>query len=95
LFVVREGDRAIVMAIADMRSSPLRIDAARADIAHYLMRQKRRELANGELARLRAIAKVEYSSDVAPRLAAARNPAVDMQSADISKDIGNSSTLFK
>jgi EpsD family peptidyl-prolyl cis-trans isomerase len=60
LFIVREGERSMLVTIADIRSSPVELDAARPQIEQYLVAKKGKESAEEEVKRLRASAKIAY-----------------------------------
>lgn len=60
LFIVKEGERAIVLAVAEVRDAPVTLQVASSQIEQHLSRQKNKELAAAELARLRATARIEY-----------------------------------
>ncbi|HWJ95832.1 MAG TPA: EpsD family peptidyl-prolyl cis-trans isomerase [Telluria sp.] len=60
LFIVKEGDRAMLISIADTRDAPASLAVAAPQIEQYLMTQKNKELAAAEIKRLRQGAKIEY-----------------------------------
>jgi peptidyl-prolyl cis-trans isomerase C len=60
VFAVQEGERALVIALADVQDAPVTLAAARPQIEQFLMKQRQKELASTELARLRADARIEY-----------------------------------
>ncbi len=60
LFVVREGERALLVAVAEVRDAPLTLEVAAPQIEQYLAGAKNKELAEAELQRLRAGARIEY-----------------------------------
>jgi EpsD family peptidyl-prolyl cis-trans isomerase len=60
LFVVKEGPRAMFMAVADIRDAPVSLQVAANQIEQFLVNRKNKELAAAELQRLRADAKIEY-----------------------------------
>jgi peptidyl-prolyl cis-trans isomerase C len=60
LFVVKEGPRAMFVAVADVKDAPVSLQVASPQIEQFLMKRKNQELASGELKRLRAGAKIEY-----------------------------------
>jgi EpsD family peptidyl-prolyl cis-trans isomerase len=67
LFVVKEGQRALVMSIADVRDAPVTLAVAAPQIGQYLMNRKNKELAQAEIQRLRQTAKIDYlNKDMAP-----------------------------
>lgn len=60
LFSVREGERAMLLAVADVRDAPVPLEVAAPQIEKYLMSNKNKELAAAEVERLRQHAKIEY-----------------------------------
>lgn len=60
LFIVREGERSLVVALADVKDAPLSAEVAAPQIEQFLLNKKNKEQAEAELKRLRAAAKIEY-----------------------------------
>jgi peptidyl-prolyl cis-trans isomerase C len=60
LFVVKEGQRAMFISVAEVKDAPVSLQVAQAQIEQFLVKKKNQELASGELQRLRADAKIEY-----------------------------------
>ncbi|WP_436835959.1 EpsD family peptidyl-prolyl cis-trans isomerase [Janthinobacterium lividum] len=60
LFIIREGDRTLLISLADVKDNPVTLDAASPQIEQFLFNKKSKEAADAELARLRAAAKIEY-----------------------------------
>ncbi|MEN3276838.1 MAG: hypothetical protein V7631_2628 [Massilia sp.] len=60
LFSVREGERAMLLSIAEVRDAPVPLSVAAPQIARFLATKKNRELAAAEIERLRRSAKIEY-----------------------------------
>ncbi|MFC5512243.1 EpsD family peptidyl-prolyl cis-trans isomerase [Massilia jejuensis] len=60
LFSVREGERAMLLSLADIREAPVPLKVAAPQIAQFLATRKNKELAAAEVARLRQGAKIEY-----------------------------------
>ena len=60
LFSVREGERAMLLALAEVRDAPLPLAVAAPQIAQFLVTRKHKELAAAEVERLRQGAKIEY-----------------------------------
>jgi len=60
LFIIREGERSILMSIADVKDAPLTVDQAAPQIEQFLVNKKNKEAAEAEIKRLRASAKIEY-----------------------------------
>lgn len=76
LFIVREGERSLLVSLADVKDSPVGLDAATPQIEQFLANKKSKDAADAELKRLRASAKIEYfNKDAAPAAAAATPPA--------------------
>lgn len=78
LFIVREGERSMLVTIADVRSSPVELDVARPQIEQYLMAKKGKEAAEQEVKRLRASAKIAYINQPSP-VADAGAPASEIE----------------
>ncbi|MQA37999.1 peptidyl-prolyl cis-trans isomerase, EpsD family [Rugamonas sp. FT29W] len=67
LFIIREGERSLLISIAEIKDSPVALDAAGAQIEQFLFNKKNKDAADAELKRLRAAAKIDYlNKDVAP-----------------------------
>ncbi len=67
LFAVKEGERAMLISIAEVRDAPVTLAIAGPQISQYLMNKKQKELAAAEIQRLRGTAKVAYlNKDYAP-----------------------------
>lgn len=60
LFIIREGDRTLLISLADIKDSPVTLAQASPQIEQFLFNKKNKEAADAELARLRATAKIEY-----------------------------------
>lgn len=60
LFIIREGERSMLMAINDVKDAPVTIEQATPQIEQFLMTKKNKEAADAEIKRLRAAAKIEY-----------------------------------
>lgn len=88
LFIVREGERALLISLDDVKDAPVSLDDAAQQIAQFLGNKKNKDAAGIEMKRLRAAAKIEYLNkvDAAPaKPAAASAPAAassDASSAD-------------
>jgi peptidyl-prolyl cis-trans isomerase C len=61
LFIVIEGQTAILTSLQDVKSAPLSLSVATPQIAQYLMAQKQNQASEELLARLKSEAKIEYS----------------------------------
>ena len=66
LFIIREGDRSMLLSINDVKDAPVTLEQATPQIEQFLMNKKNREAAEAEIKRLRTAAKIEYlnKSDV-------------------------------
>ncbi len=72
LFIIREGDRTLLISLADIRDNPVTLAQAAPQIEQFLFNKKNKDAADAELKRLRATAKIEYlGKDAAPAAAAA------------------------
>jgi peptidyl-prolyl cis-trans isomerase C len=60
LFVIKEGPRAMFIAVNEVRDAPVTLAVAGPQIEGFLANQKSKELAGAEIARLRTGAKIEY-----------------------------------
>lgn len=78
LFFVQEGGHGLLTALIEVRDAPVSLAIAAPQITQFLATRKSRELAQAEIARLRATAHIAYlNKDLAPDAAtAAARPAV-------------------
>jgi len=60
LFSMREGERAMLLSVAEVREAPVPLEVAAPQIEKFLMTSKNKELAAAEVERLRQHAKIEY-----------------------------------
>lgn len=60
LFAVQEGERALVVVLLDIQQAPVMLAVARPQIEQFLRKQRQKESAIAELARLRADARIAY-----------------------------------
>jgi EpsD family peptidyl-prolyl cis-trans isomerase len=60
LFVVKEGPRAMFIAVNEVKDAPVTLAVASPQIEQFLVNKKNKEMASAELQRLRADAKIEY-----------------------------------
>ena len=68
LFVVREGPRSMLVSIAEVKDNPASLALAAPQIEKFLMASRSKEAAEAELARLRAVARIEYlNKSMAPQ----------------------------
>lgn len=67
LFAVKEGDRAMLIQIDEVRDAPVTLAVAGPQIAQYLMKKRNKEMAAAEIERLRGTAEIAYlNKDYAP-----------------------------
>ncbi len=73
LFIIKEGERSMLISIAEIKDAPVTLEAAKGQIEQFLFNKRNKEAADAELARLRAAAKIEYfnKGEAAPAPAAA------------------------
>jgi len=93
LFIIREGDRSMLISIADTRESPVGLEQASAQIEQFLFNKKNKELAEAEVKRLRSTAKIEYMNQPggaapAPAGGAAATAAAPAEPAAVQADAG-------
>ncbi len=74
LFVVKEGERSMLVSIVDVKDKPVTLAVAAPQIEKFLINTRNKAAADAEVARLRALAKIDYLQQ-ATALAAA-GPAV-------------------
>ncbi|MGJ7918445.1 EpsD family peptidyl-prolyl cis-trans isomerase [Massilia sp. LXY-6] len=60
LFVVKEGPRAMFIAVNEVKDAPVTLAVAAPQIEQFLVNQKNKEMGSAELQRLRSTAKIEY-----------------------------------
>lgn len=93
MFIIREGERSMLISIADIRPAPVTLDVATPQIEQFLFAKKNKEAAEAEIKRLRSTAKIAYMNQAGgngtpaaatPATAAAPAPATaaPTQSAD-------------
>jgi EpsD family peptidyl-prolyl cis-trans isomerase len=71
MFIIREGERSMLISIADVRPAPVTLDVATPQIEQYLFAKKNKEAAESEIKRLRATAKIAYMNQPAGSAASA------------------------
>lgn len=78
LFIVREGERSVLSQVAEIKDAPVTLAQAEPQIRQFLMNQQSKKVAEDELARLRAAAKIDYlnaaMTPAAPKAAPASAP---------------------
>ena len=60
LFIIREGDRTLLISLADISPSPITLAQATPQIEQFLFNKKTKDAADAEIKRLRTTAKIEY-----------------------------------
>jgi peptidyl-prolyl cis-trans isomerase C len=60
LFLLKEGERGMLVSVSDVKVSPLTLEQATPQITQFLAAKHAREAAEAELARLRAGARIDY-----------------------------------
>ena len=91
LFIVKEGERSLLVSIADIKDNPVTLEAATPQIGQFLFNKKNKEAADAEVARLRAAAKIEYlnkADDKPAAAAAAPVPASNAAAASTANERG-------
>jgi peptidyl-prolyl cis-trans isomerase C len=76
LFIVREGDRTLLISLAEIKDSPVTLAQAAPQIEQFLFNKKNKDAADAELARLRATAKIEYMNKTGQKNSPATASAV-------------------
>ncbi|MGV8868288.1 MAG: EpsD family peptidyl-prolyl cis-trans isomerase [Janthinobacterium svalbardensis] len=82
LFIINEGERAMLMTIIDIKDVPVKLAAAAPQIEQYLVNTRTKDAAKQEMERLRAAAKIEYLNQ--PAAATAASGAASAASANAS-----------
>lgn len=75
LFTISEGERTLLISIADIKEAPVTLEVAAGQIEQFLMNKKSKAASDAEVARLRATAKIEYLNKAAAPAPAAAAPA--------------------
>ncbi|KAB8051726.1 peptidyl-prolyl cis-trans isomerase, EpsD family [Janthinobacterium rivuli] len=81
LFIIREGDRTLLISLADIRENPASLAQAAPQIEQFLFNKKNKDIADAELKRLRAVAKIEYLNKEATGKPVASTPAASTPAA--------------
>jgi peptidyl-prolyl cis-trans isomerase C len=84
LFIINEGERAMLMTIVDIKDVPVKLAAAAPQIEQYLVNTRAKDAAKKEMDRLRAAAKIEYLNQPAASAATAASGAASAASASAS-----------
>ena len=82
LFIINEGERAMLMTIVDIKEVPVKLAAAAPQIEQDLVNTRAKDAAKQEMERLRAAAKIEYLNQ--PAAATAASGAASAASASAS-----------
>ena len=75
LFIVKEGERSLLISIAEIKENPVTLEVATPQIGQFLFNKKNKEAADAEVARLRAAAKIDYLNKADEPAKAAAAPA--------------------
>lgn len=82
MFIVREGERSLLISIADIKDAAVTLEQSAAQIEQFLTNQKSKQKADAELVRLRAAAKIDYlNGATAPAKPAEAKPAASAEAA--------------
>lgn len=84
LFIINEGERAMLMTIVDIKDVPVKLATAAPQIEQYLVNTRTKDAAKKEMERLRAAAKIEYLNQPAASAATAASGAASAASASAS-----------
>lgn len=84
LFIINEGERAMLMTIVDIKDVPVKLATAAPQIEQYLVNTRAKDAAKQEMERLRAAAKIEYLNQPAASAATAASGAASAASASAS-----------
>lgn len=84
LFIIREGDRTLLISLADIKDSPVTLAQAEPQIEQFLFNKKNKDAADAELARLRSTAKIDYMNKAEQKAPPAAASAVASGSAPVS-----------
>jgi peptidyl-prolyl cis-trans isomerase C len=84
LFIINEGERAMLMTIVDIKDVPVKLAVAAPQIEQYLVNTRAKDAAKQEMERLRAAAKIEYLNQPAASAATAASGAASAASASAS-----------
>lgn len=84
LFIINEGERAMLMTIVDIKDVPVKLAAAAPQIEQYLVNTRAKDAAKQEMDSLRAAAKIEYLNQPAASAATAASGAASAASASAS-----------
>ena len=60
LFIIKEGERSMLISIAEIKEAPVTLEVAAPQIDQFLFNKKSKDATDAELKRLRATAKIEY-----------------------------------
>ena len=75
LFVIREGERSVLVTVSNIKETPVDLASATPQIEQYLVNTRSKDAATAEVERLRAAAKIEYLNKAAAPAPAAAAPA--------------------
>jgi peptidyl-prolyl cis-trans isomerase C len=75
MFIIREGERSMLISIADIRPAPVTLEVATPQIEQFLYAKKNKEAAEAEIKRLRSTAKIAYMNQAGGSGTPAATPA--------------------
>ena len=75
LFIIKEGDRSMLITITDIKDAPVTLEQSAGQIEQYLFNKKNKDAADAELARLRGNAKIAYLNGQSAPAKPAAKPA--------------------
>lgn len=91
LFIIREGQRSMLLSISDTKDAPISLEQARPQIEQFLFNKKNKEAAEAAVKQLRSTAKIEYMNQPAgtgaPAPAAAPSAPAQAKSAPQNEDV--------
>lgn len=71
LFLITEGDRTMLLQLADVKDAPVTLEVASPQIEQFLFQKKQKETADEAVKKLRDLAKVQYLNGNDPKSASA------------------------
>ena len=75
LFIIREGERSLLISIAEVKDAAVTLEAATPQSEQFLVNKRNKDAADAEVKRLRAAAKIEYLNQTGAPKAAPAAPA--------------------
>lgn len=71
LFLITEGDRTMLLQLADIKDAPVTLETASPQIEAFLFQKKQKEAADEAVKKLRGLAKIQYLNGADPKASAA------------------------